>query len=250
MKKCIYFFILLILLFVPIDSFAMVNPTDRFYINDYAGILSNDTKDYIFEHSKNLDTKTTSQIVVVTVPSLEGEVLEEYATSLFRKFGIGDSKENNGLLILLALEERQVRVEVGYGLEGILNDAKTGRMLDEYMIPLFKKDNFDEGMLNGYKAFYKELVNYYGITEEVDEPVGQYYSIDIASIINLIFIVGNMIAMIVIIVKLKKGEIGRVGSFRTYGGRSHHHRRSRSSSFRGFSGRGGSSGGGGSSRGF
>ena len=63
--------------------------------------------------------------------------LEDYSTQLFRNFGIGNSKLNNGVLMLIALDERQSRIEVGYGLEGILNDAKTGRIQDNYMIPYF-----------------------------------------------------------------------------------------------------------------
>ena len=140
MKKYIYFLVSILLLLCPLNTFAVVSPTDKFYVNDYASILSSDTEEYIFEHSKNLNDKTKAQIVVVTIPSLNGDSLEEYATELFRKFGIGDAKENNGLLILLSLEDRKVRVEVGYGLEGVLPDGKTGRFQDEYMIPYFKND--------------------------------------------------------------------------------------------------------------
>ena len=87
--------------------------------------------------------------------------LLEYSTNLFRQFGIGDKEKNNGLLILIALEERKSRIEVGYGLEGVLPDGKTGRIQDEYMIPYFKDNNFDEGILNGYKALFKEVANEY-----------------------------------------------------------------------------------------
>lgn len=153
--------------FCAINVVAIVSPSERFYVNDRAGILSADTEDYIFSQSRALDEATTAQIVVVTVPNLEGRDLEGYATELFRSYGIGDTKKNNGLLILLALEERQVRVEVGYGLEGALPDAKTGRLQDEYMIPYFKDDNFDEGMLNGYKAFFAEVAKEYNFDSNV-----------------------------------------------------------------------------------
>lgn len=146
---------------------AIVPQSELFYVNDAANILSAETEDYIFAQSRALDEATTAQIVVVTVPNLEGRDLEGYATELFRSYGIGDAKKNNGLLILLALEERQVRVEVGYGLEGALPDAKTGRLQDEYMIPYFKDDNFDEGMLNGYKAFFAEVAKEYNFDSNV-----------------------------------------------------------------------------------
>ncbi len=170
MKKlyCAILSLLVAFGFCAINVVAIVSPSERFYINDREGILSADTEDYIFSQSRALDEATTAQIVVVTVPNLEGRDLEGYATELFRSYGIGDAKKNNGLLILLALEERQVRVEVGYGLEGALPDAKTGRLQDEYMIPYFKDDNFDEGMLNGYKAFFAEVAKEYNFDSNVE----------------------------------------------------------------------------------
>lgn len=137
---------------------ALVDPTPEFYVNDYANILSQETEDYIVEKSKELYRVDGTQIVVVTVPNLEGKSIEEYSLNLARSFGIGSKEKNNGLLLLLALKERQSRVEVGTGLEGILPDGKTGRFQDEYMIPYFKSNNFDEGIKNGYNAFFNEIV--------------------------------------------------------------------------------------------
>lgn len=155
-------YLILLLLFISIGCFsnikALVNPTTEFYVNDYANILSEETEKYIIDKSSKLANVDGTQIVVVTVPNLEGQSLESYATALFRKFGIGDKEKNNGLLLLLALEERQFRVEVGYGLEGILPDGKTGRFQDQYIIPYLRENNWDEGIKNGYDAFYSEIV--------------------------------------------------------------------------------------------
>ncbi|MDE6292398.1 MAG: TPM domain-containing protein, partial [Bacilli bacterium] len=131
---------------------ALVDPTSEFYVNDYADILSQETEDYIVEKSKELYRVDGTQIVVVTVPNLEGKSIEEYSLELARSFHIGSKEKNNGLLLLLALEERESRVEVGTGLEGILPDGKTGRFQDEFMIPFFKNDDFDTGIKNGYNA--------------------------------------------------------------------------------------------------
>ena len=149
----------------------MVNPTSNFYVNDYAKLLSSDTKNYIVNMNQILYNITGAHIVVVTVPNLEGDSLEEYATELFRKFGIGDKTKNNGVLLLLALEERQFRVEVGYGLEGRLNDAKTGRIQDEYIIPYLKNNNWDEGIRNGFNAILQEVSNEYGVHIESAENI-------------------------------------------------------------------------------
>ena len=138
--------LLLFILFFTFNVSAMVKPTSEFYVNDYANILSSETEEYIVSKSSKLASVDGTQIVVVTVKNLEGDSLENYATKLFREFGIGDKDKNNGLLLLLALEERQFRVEVGYGLEGILPDGKTGRFQDQYIIPYLKNDKWDEGI--------------------------------------------------------------------------------------------------------
>ena len=110
-KMLVLFFILINLF--NIKSFALVNPTTDFYVNDYANLLTNETKDYIINVNKKLYNQTGAQIVVVTIPSLEENSLEEYANQLFNKFGIGDKTKNNGVLLLLSLKERQIRIEVG-----------------------------------------------------------------------------------------------------------------------------------------
>ena len=121
------------------NSYALVEPTKDFYVNDYAGVLSETTKDYIMASSVRLAEETTAQIVVVTVENLEDRPLEEYATDLFRKFGIGDKEKNNGVLILLSVGDRKSRIELGYGMEGYISDAKSGRIQDQYMIPYYNK---------------------------------------------------------------------------------------------------------------
>lgn len=160
-KMLVLFFILINLF--NIKSFALVNPTTDFYVNDYANLLNNEIKDYIINVNKKLYNQTGAQIVVVTIPSLEENSLEEYANQLFNKFGIGDKTKNNGVLLLLSLKERQFRIEVGYGLEGILTDGKTGRIQDEYIIPYLKNNNWNQGIKNGFNAILKIVADEYNI---------------------------------------------------------------------------------------
>lgn len=155
------FFILLMLL--NVKTLAIVRSTSDFYVNDYASLLSFDTKNYIINVNRNLYSQTGAQIVVVTVQNLGGSSLEEYATELFREFGIGDRTKNNGVLLLLALEEREFRVEVGYGLEGALPDGLTGRIQDEYIIPYLRQNNWNDGIRNGFNAILEIVANEYGV---------------------------------------------------------------------------------------
>ena len=204
-------YLILILLSITFISNvkAIVKPTNNFYINDYANILSSETEEYILNKSVALNNVDGTQIVVVTVPNLEGMSLESYATQLFRNFGIGDSKKNNGLLLLLALEERQFRVEVGYGLEGILPDGKTGRFQDQYIIPYLKNNNWDEGVKNGYDAFYKEIVTLNNLNVDYNEPnkVGKTAIDD--SIFKILFIASSIIGIVMggIIRNLKNNKV-------------------------------------------
>ena len=164
-KKIIFYILIIFFISICINKkvYSVVSKTQDFYVNDYAGLLSKETEDYIININKSLCDKTGAQIVVVTVKNLEGNSLEEYATELFRKFGIGDRTKNNGVLLLLALEERQFRIEVGYGLEGVLTDGKTGGIQDKYIIPYLKQDNWDEGVRNGFNAILDIVSNEYCI---------------------------------------------------------------------------------------
>lgn len=188
------------LLCYPVSA-AVVAPTDDFYFYDGAQVLSEETEQYILKYSRELDVKTGAQIVVVTIPSLEGAALEEYATDLFRQWGIGDAEKNNGLLLLCAVEDRQFRVEVGYGLEGDLPDGKTGRMQDTYIIPLLKEDKFDEGIKNGYTAFLQEVSAVYDVTITGDVAISYEDETDELPLILCLFaafgvsILGNQLLL-------------------------------------------------------
>lgn len=149
-------------------------PASSIYIQDYAGVVKDDIKPKINSLGARLATATKAQVVVVTVKSLDGVPIEEYALTLLREWGIGDKKLNNGVLILVAVNDRQSRIEVGYGLEGILPDAKTGRIQDEFMISYFAQGDFSRGIYNGYKAVISEVAKEYNADIKLDsKPVGK-----------------------------------------------------------------------------
>lgn len=142
-RKYSYILVGLFLFLIPLSSEAVVTPKAEFYVADYANVLSKETESYIVQTNIDLQQKTGAQIVVVTIPSLDGMDIEQYANTLFRQWEIGSKEKNNGLLLLCSTGDRLFRVEVGYGLEGRLPDGKTGRMQDEYIIPYLKKNDYD-----------------------------------------------------------------------------------------------------------
>lgn len=143
-------------------------PTTSIYVQDYAKVLSSDTIARINSISQSLAGKTKAQVVVVTIPTLNGASIEDYALTMLRQWGIGDKQLNNGVLLLVAVNDRQSRIEVGYGLEGALPDAKTGRIQDQYMIPYFKQGDYNNGILNGYLALAGEVAKEYNLQLNTD----------------------------------------------------------------------------------
>jgi uncharacterized protein len=116
------------------------------YVNDFGEMLSSDFRQSLEEDLTKFEEETQAEIAVVTVNSLEGTYIEDYAVRLFEQWGIGKKEEDNGLLILIAKEEREFRIEVGYGLEPIITDGRAGRILREQMTPSFKEGNYDQGV--------------------------------------------------------------------------------------------------------
>ena len=114
---------------------------------DYAGIIDEPTQQKITALAQTLWDQAKFALVVATLPSLGNATIDDYAPQLYKQWGIGNKGSDEGALILLSLDPRKVRIEVGFGAEGYLNDAKTGRILDQYGVPCFKNGDFSAGLL-------------------------------------------------------------------------------------------------------
>jgi uncharacterized protein len=115
-------------------------------VNDFAGVLKPDEKQSLENRCRQVREQTGAQLAVVVLRSLEGGQIDDFAVKLFERWGIGQKGKDNGLLLLVALEDRQARIEVGYGLEGILPDSLAGRILREQLFPAFKQQKYAEGL--------------------------------------------------------------------------------------------------------
>lgn len=123
-------------------------------VTDAAGLLPPDTAARLEAELKALEDTTTTQLVVATVPSLDGLEIEDYGYQLGRHWGIGSKDSNNGAILLVAPNERRVRIEVGYGLEGTLTDALTSQVIRRTILPQFKAGD----MAGGVEAGTAELI--------------------------------------------------------------------------------------------
>ena len=126
-------------------------------VTDSAGIFSEDEVQKLRKKLSDFEIETSNQVVVLTIKSLSGESIESYALETFNQNKLGQKDKDNGVLILFAKEDRKVRIEVGYGLEGVLTDILSGRIIQDRMIPEFKSGNYFTGIENGTDDIIKFL---------------------------------------------------------------------------------------------
>lgn len=132
-------------------------PTSYQPINDFANLLSKAEIDTLSSQLRKYEKAKTTQIVVVTINSLEGSSIEQYANKLFNSWGIGQKGVDNGVLLLVAKEDRKMRIETGYGAEAYLTDLEAGQIIDEILKPNFRKEKFGAGIELAIGEILKEL---------------------------------------------------------------------------------------------
>ena len=132
--------------------------TDEFYVNDFANLFTEKDKQVMMENAVKLAEEYDGiQVVVSTVNSLNGNQIEEYAYSMYEQYGIG--KDSMGILILLSVEDRQVKIETGKTMQAYITDSKSGQLLDNYGMQYFKEDRFAEGLKSVQEAVIAEIRN-------------------------------------------------------------------------------------------
>jgi len=149
MKTGYMFLILSIMLFVNSILFGAEVPYMTGRITDNAEILSSGVKEALSDSLQSHEKRTGNQIAVLTIPSLAGESIEDFAVRVFDSWKLGNKEKDNGVLILVVPNDRRMRIEVGYGLEGTLTDAMAGRVIQSVMTPKFKNGDFDGGIADG-----------------------------------------------------------------------------------------------------
>ena len=134
------------------------------FVNDYVGFFTEDEITQMESYLKDFEKKTTTQIVIVTVKSLEGLTVDKYAYELFNTWGIGKAGKNNGVLLLISPEKtssgnRPLRIEVGTGLENTITDAVASQILKETIVPYLNKGEFGKGCFEGVKAIAEKILS-------------------------------------------------------------------------------------------
>jgi len=129
------------------DAQSLPDPVGK--VNDFAGALEASQRATLESQLEDLERETSAEVALVTVPTLDGRSVEEYANALFNTWGIGKQGRDNGVLVLVAVQDRTMRIEVGYGLEGVLSDGLAGALMRETFLPRFRDDDYRAGILDG-----------------------------------------------------------------------------------------------------
>jgi len=141
--------LLIFLFFILSLAYAQEFPKPVGFVNDFANIISSKIQHKLDLILREIKKKTGIEIAVVTINSTKPLDINMYAVLLFEKWGIGEKEKDNGVLILVSKKDRKIRIEVGYGLEGILPDGLCGEIIRKNIIPFFKEKRFGEGLLSG-----------------------------------------------------------------------------------------------------
>lgn len=163
----------ILLILVTVFSFAIVfgqtvlpRPNPPRLVNDAANVLSPEQVEILEHKLVALDDSSSNQIAVVLIKTLGDYAIEDYAVKLFREWGIGNKKTNNGVLIIAAIDDRKVWIEVGYGLEGAIPDVTASSIYRNEIVPSFKEQNYYRGIDNAINALTKAAVGEYKIKKE------------------------------------------------------------------------------------
>ncbi|TMV50760.1 TPM domain-containing protein [Paenibacillus mesophilus] len=135
------------------------SPVGDIYVQDRANLIDEATERELILYGESLEELSGAQLALLTIPSLSGRNLEQFANEALRAYGLGEKDKNNGVLIVLAADEKQIRIEVGYGLEHIVTDFKAGRLLDEAALPYMKAGRLKDAAVNSYLALYETIAS-------------------------------------------------------------------------------------------
>ena len=187
MKKTLSFVVIFLLFCAPV--FAYVSPgAPSGYVNDFAQLFSAEEKTSLESTLVQFHASTSGEIAVAVVNDLGGDPIEEYANRLFREWGIGDKERNDGALLLVAMKERELRIEVGYGYEGLLTDARSSTIIRNTITPLFKEGKYGDGVTRGVEDMVMVLSGGVLSQDPIQTKTETSDSIDLSWIIPLCYL--------------------------------------------------------------
>ena len=196
--------------FCAAEDIKKIHPTG--YVSDLAGVISPEAKTRLEALCTELEQKTGAQMAIVTVQSLEGESVENYAVDLYKQLGVGSKKDNRGVLLLVAPNDRKYRIEVGYGLEPVINDARAGDA-GRAMVPYLRQRDYGKAAEIAAWQLAKYIGDDAGVTLSGQPPMGRIRNRgDDSAKLGVLFLLGLIVFLVVI------GSLSSLGGGRRGGG--------------------------------
>ena len=148
-----------------IQDIIKTKPNPPRLVNDYAHVLTADQIQSLEQKLVHYDDSTSTQIVIITVKTLNDYPIEDAALGILRGWGVGNTKTNNGIVILAAIDDRKIRIETGYGLEGAIPDITANQIIEQYIVPSFREQNYYRGFDQASTALIKAAAGEYTAPE-------------------------------------------------------------------------------------
>lgn len=202
--------LLLIGVMFVVPAHALDVPKLTGYVNDYGSMLSPSAKATLELELRAFEQSDSTQIVIVTIPSLQGEVLEQFSLKVAESWKIGQKGKDNGIIFLVSKDDRKLRIEVGRGLEGKLTDLMAGRIIDLVVKPRFKRGDFDSGFITGAHALIDATRGEF----KTDQQAGKRRakgSQDISRLFTFVIFFGIALLMLGSVSKYLAGAAGAIG---------------------------------------
>lgn len=168
---------------------ALEVPALRGHVNDYAAMLSPASQRELEAVLTDFEQKESTQIVVLTIVSLDGDALEDFSIRVAEDWKIGQSDTDNGAILLIAKNDRKIRIEVGYGLEGTLTDLISGRIVRDVIVPRFKTGRFDQGITEGVAAMIGVVQGEFSAADLPRQPKSSQKGIPVVAILGILFLI-------------------------------------------------------------
>jgi uncharacterized protein len=204
-KKLFIAVVLLATVFATVVHASTPQPPDvpLDYVVDLANIVRSDLKNALDAYLQTLEQKTTAQVLVLTVRSLDNQSIEEFALNTKEKWKLGQKGKDNGVLIVVAVNDRKYRIEVGYGLESVLPDSLVGSIGREYFVPYFRQGDFSTGIYAGTVAVIRTIADHDGVSITMGagqtQPRGAYARKPLTLFNKIMLAVFGIIALVLFI---------------------------------------------------
>ena len=197
MRSALRFYLCLISVLLAVSGSVIAQtvtiPRLTQYVTDETGTLSPEVRRVLNDSLAAFDRQTSTQIVVVVLPTIGMEAIEEIGLKIVEANGVGQKGKDNGVLLLVVRDDRLLRIEVGYGLEGVLTDALSAQIIRREIVPRFREGDYDGGIAAGVSAIMRATRNEYTADPQADDEGGMKLS-TIITMLFILFIVSRMMA--------------------------------------------------------